>query len=256
MAIYASDIVKQAEAWLGYSEASGKHKKIIDIYNAHKPLAVGYKVKYTDAWCSTFVSAVAIKCGATHLIPTECGCGRHIALFKKKGIWVENDAYKPSAGDIIFYDWSDNGKGENTDGASHVGIVQKVVGSKIYVIEGNYGNTVKVRTLQVNGRYIRGYGVPKYDKPAETTTTAPKTESKKVTIELNVLSKGATGAQVKTLQRLLKARGYKMTNGGKTYGVDGSFGQATKNGVIAFQKAKGLAQDGVVGAITWSALLK
>ena len=32
--------------------------KIIDGYNAHKPLARGYLVKYTDAWCATFVSFV------------------------------------------------------------------------------------------------------------------------------------------------------------------------------------------------------
>lgn len=78
----------------------------------------------------------------------------------------------------------------------------------------------------------------------------------KVMVELTELSKGATGAEVKTLQRLLTAIGYKMQNGGKTYGVDGSFGQATKNAVLAFQKAKGLEQDGIVGKNTWSALLK
>lgn len=174
MARYASVIVRQAQAWIGCKEADGSHRKIIDIYNAHKPLAVGYKVKYTDAWCSTFVSAVAIKCGYTDIIPTECGCGRHIDLFKKKGIWVEADNYKPKAGDIILYDWSDNGVGENTDGADHIGIVEKVIGSTIYVIEGNYSNAVKRRTLQVNSRYIRGFAVPKYDAEATANTTSKK----------------------------------------------------------------------------------
>ena len=151
MAIYANDIVKQAEAWLGYSEANGKFKEIIDIYNAHKPLAVGYTVKYTDEWCSTFVSAVSIKCGATSIIPTECGTGRHIDLFQKLGEWVEDDAYVPSPGDIIFYNWNDSGAGDCKSGSSHVGIVQKVVNDTIYVIEGNYSESVKVRTLKVNG---------------------------------------------------------------------------------------------------------
>ena len=36
------------------------------------------------------------------------------------------------------------------------------------MIEGNYANAVKRRTLNVNGRYIRGYGVPKY-----TANTTP-----------------------------------------------------------------------------------
>lgn len=89
MAYNRNDIVKQAQAWIGCKEADGSHKKIIDLYNNHKPLARGYKVKYTDSWCAVFVSAVAIKCGYTEIIPTECGCGQMIELFKDIGEWQE-----------------------------------------------------------------------------------------------------------------------------------------------------------------------
>ena len=163
MAKYASKVVSQAQAWLGKKESDGSHRAIIDVYNAHRPLARGYKVTYTDAWCATFVSAVAIKLGYTSIIPTECGCPKMIELFKNLGAWVENDAYTPKAGDVIFYDWEDSGAGDNTGNADHVGIVEKVSGTTITVIEGNKNNAVERRTLQVNGRYIRGYGVPKYD---------------------------------------------------------------------------------------------
>lgn len=163
MGKYASKVVGQAQAWLGKKESNGTHKEIIDVYNSHKPLARGYAVKYTDAWCSTFVSAVAVKLGYTDIIPTECGCEKHIELFKKLNSWVENENRVPNAGDIIFYDWQDNGSGDNQGWSDHVGIVEKVVGSTITVIEGNINNSVGRRTLQVNGRYIRGYGVPKYD---------------------------------------------------------------------------------------------
>ena len=54
-------VVEQAASWIGYNEADGSFKDIIDIYNADKPLARGYKVKYTDEWCATFVSACAIE---------------------------------------------------------------------------------------------------------------------------------------------------------------------------------------------------
>ncbi len=37
-------------------------------------------------------------------------------------------------------------------------------GGNIVVIEGNNSDSVKRRTLPVNGKYIRGYGVPKYDR--------------------------------------------------------------------------------------------
>ena len=173
MAIYAKDIIKQAQAWVGKKESAGTHKEIIDVYNGHKPLARGYKVKYTDEWCSTFVSAVSIKCGATKIIPTECGCEKHIELFKKINEWVENENRTPNAGDIIFYDWEDNGVGDNTGRANHVGIVEKVSNGTITIIEGNYNNAVGRRKIKVNARYIRGYGIPKYDKE-ETTTTETK----------------------------------------------------------------------------------
>jgi hypothetical protein len=50
-------------SWLGWSESNGRHRQIIDIYNSYKPLAQGYKVKYTDQWCDVTVSAAAIKAG-------------------------------------------------------------------------------------------------------------------------------------------------------------------------------------------------
>ena len=174
MGKYASEVVKQAQAWIGKKESDGSHKEIIDVYNSHKPLARGYAVKYTDAWCSTFVSAVAIKLGYTDIIPTECGCEKHIQLFKNIGVWEENENRVPNAGDIIFYDWEDNGAGDNRGNSDHVGIVEKVEENIITVIEGNIDNAVGRRTIKVNGKYIRGYGVPKYDK--ETTTTKKSNE--------------------------------------------------------------------------------
>lgn len=167
-----SAVLAQARAWIGKNEADGTHKSIIDVYNAHKPLARGYAVKYTDAWCATFVSAVAIKCGITDIIPTECGCGQMITLFKNLGEWNESDSRTPKPGDIIFYDWDDTGAGDNTGWPDHVGIVESVSGGNITVIEGNKNKAVARRTIAVNGRYIRGYGVPKYEAEAAGNTTA------------------------------------------------------------------------------------
>lgn len=171
-------VVSIAESYLGCKESDGSHRKIIDLYNSHKPLARGYAVKYTDAWCSTFASAVAIAAGLTDIIPTECGCEKHIALFKKLGSWQENDAYVPGPGDYVFYDWDDNGVGDCTGSADHVGIVVAVSGSTIKVIEGNKNDAVGYRNIAVNGKYIRGFGVPKYSSKA---TSAGATTSDKPT---------------------------------------------------------------------------
>jgi len=59
-----------------------------------------------------------------------------------------------------------------------------------------------------------------------------------------LLKRGAKGDLVKELQTLL---------GGLT--VDGDFGPKTENVVRAYQKAKGLVVDGLVGNQTWTALL-
>lgn len=160
-------VVGVLQGWIGRKESDGSHKEIIDIYNGHKPLARGYAVKYTDAWCATCASAAAIIAGLTDIIPTECGCSNMIELFKKLGAWQENDAYKPEPGDYIFYDWQDSGSGDNIGNPDHVGVVEKIAGSTITVIEGNKNNAVERRNIQVNGRYIRGYGVPKYSSKAD-----------------------------------------------------------------------------------------
>lgn len=254
----ANKIVAQARSWLGCKESDGSHQKIIDVYNGHKPLARGYTVKYTDAWCATFVSAVAIAVGYTDIIPTECGCGQMLDLFKKKGCWQESDAYAPTPGDIIFYDWEDTGKGDNTGYPDHVGIVEEINGRTITVIEGNYSDSVKRRYISFDAKLIRGYGVPKYDKETEEVKTETeevktetKTEVKMVSVKLPQLSNGNSGSSVKSLQILLIGLGYSC--GG--YGADGVFGTGTEKAVKAFQKDRGLTVDGIVGPATWAELL-
>lgn len=170
-------VVQIAQGFIGCKESDGSHRKIIDIYNAHKPLARGYAVKYTDAWCATYVSAVSIQAGATSVMPTECGCGPMIALYQALGRWQERDDYTPDPGDVIFYDWQDGPNYKTTDNRGapdHVGIVVSVVGGKINVIEGNKSNAVEISVLEVNGQYIRGYGLPDFSKitvPAQNAAT-------------------------------------------------------------------------------------
>lgn len=156
------DIVSLAQSLVGTREGGVIHRKIIDKYNTFRPLPRGYAVKYTDAWCATFCSYLAIACGYTSIIPVECGCPQWITLAKGLGSWVETDSYTPKPGDFVLYDWQDSGSGDNTGTPDHIGIVEKVDGKTVTVIEGNYNDSVKRRQIQIGGRYIRGYVTPKY----------------------------------------------------------------------------------------------
>ncbi len=238
MAKYASEIVKLAQSWVGKKESDGSHKAIIDIYNSHKPWARGYKLKYTDEWCAGTISALSIELGYTDIIPTECGCQEMIKLFIKIGSWVEDDAYVPKAGDIIFYDWQDSGVGDNVGYSDHVGVVEKVSGNNITIIEGNYKNAVTRRNIIVNQVTIRGYGVPKYDGVQTTTPTTTKPSTSR-----NYLMKGDKSTEVKKMQENLIYMGYSC---GK-YGADGDFGEDTDKAVKAFQEDNKLDVDGKYG---------
>ena len=154
-------VVESAEKWLGCKESDDSFKPIIDIYNAHEPLAVNYIVKYTDQWCATFGSTVAIECGLTDIIPTECGCQRQIALFEELGCWQEDDGYTPLPGDYIFYALG-NKASENTAWSDHVGIVVGTWNEYIKVIEGNNVAAVRYRFIKIDDVKIRGYGLPDY----------------------------------------------------------------------------------------------
>lgn len=155
--------IAEAEKWLGCNEEDGSHKPIIDLYNSHEPLAQNYIVQYTDSWCATFVSAVAIQCSLTDIIPTECGCQRQTELFKNLDRWEEDDDYLPSPGDIIYYSSGGSKEsGDNEGWSDHVGIVVSVEGKTITTIEGNYGDKVTYRTIKVEDPLIRGYGLPDF----------------------------------------------------------------------------------------------
>jgi len=156
------EFVERAKRYLGCNEKDGSFKKIIDSYNKLDPLPRGYKVKYTDSWCMTFVSAIVRECNLLDLIPVECSCGKAVEKAQSMGIWQENDAYVPQIGDIIMYDWDDNGNGDNTGWPDHVGIVTEVNGNTFKVIEGNKNDAVEYRTMNVNSKYIRGFITPKF----------------------------------------------------------------------------------------------
>lgn len=160
-------VVSTALAWLGTKENTAKHLEMLAIYNSQKPLPRGWKMKVADFWCAAFVSTVSLQLGLRDIMPTECGCPGMVRLYQEIGRWVEDDAYIPSPADVIFYDWNDTGYGDNVGHPDHVGIVTACDGQTMTVIEGNCDNAVKTRSLAVNARFIRGFGIPDFASKAD-----------------------------------------------------------------------------------------
>ena len=170
--VTAEDILNVMRGWIGLSRSAGTHRIIIDTYNNYRPLARGYAVTYSDAYCDTTVSAAFIKLNAVDLIGgTECGVENHVEIFKRFGIWEENGNITPKPGYIIVYNW-DDGIQPNDGYSDHIGIVESVSNGKITVIEGNMdGGVVGRRIIPVGWGYIRGYAKPKY---GTGNTSAPE----------------------------------------------------------------------------------
>ena len=77
----------------------------------------------------------------------------HVLQYKGR---IRDGSYTPVAGDIIFFDWGNNGT------IDHVGIVESVSGGTVNTIEGNSGDKVARRSYSIGSSNIYGYGVPAY----------------------------------------------------------------------------------------------
>lgn len=235
-------VLSLAKSWLGRNEADGTHEEIINIYNSHTPLARGYKVKYTDKWCATFVSAVFIKLGVYDF--AECGCPEMIRKFKALGMW--NGKACKGAGDIVFYDWGGDGVSD------HVGIVEVDTGEVISVIEGNYKDAVGRRTIRKNSTSILGYARPFY-------VSGKKEEApSKTDFHFETVKKGDENGYVRILEIFMQAFGYYDGP------IDSIFGDGLYAAVCAYQSRRineGFdigtdgKPDGVCGGKMWNDLM-
>ena len=276
-------VIKIAEAQVGYLEKASNRdldsktgnagynnytKYARDLDNI-KGFYNGPKQGYP--WCDVFVDwcfvqayglDMALKLICQHMGSAGAGCTQSAQYYKNKGQFFKT----PKVGDQIFFTWGGD--------VEHTGLVYQVSGNYVYTIEGNTngknelvpnGGGVYKKSYLLSSSVIYGYGRPNYklveedDKqpdpaPTPTPTPAPTpSQGDEIEVTLTMLQKGASGAQVKSLQALLIKK-FGISCG--VYGMDGDFGSSTDSAVRKFQKAKGLDVDGIVGKDTWNALLK
>ena len=154
MAKTSKEYLDNCKKYLGTKERSSKHRKIVDMFNSSKLKT--FPISYDDAWCSAFISAMAIESGCTDIIPISANCDE---MYKKgcvMGIAIPKDKWIPKMGDIVFYDWDLNGE------LDHVGVVDTMSKNIIYVLEGNKNDSVAYRDIYYKNATITKIIRPRY----------------------------------------------------------------------------------------------
>ena len=146
-------MINTARQYLGINEF--QKKQLMDYYNnAVYPLIDKdrkYKIKPNDNWCAMFCSVIAHKIGRTKdNFPFEVSVFYMTRNAKRMGIFT-TDLNKAQVNDLVVYDWKADGT------LNHVGILQEIGTDYIKVLEGNYSNTVKVRTVKMPSSEVYGY---------------------------------------------------------------------------------------------------
>jgi len=229
-----NDVLKVAKKEIGTKETTSNNVKYNTWYYGKVVTGSAYP------WCMAFVQWVFNEAGMKLPYKTA-SCTALMNYAKQNGLWVTS-GYK--AGDIILYQF------DNDTYSDHVGICESATSTTVTCIEGNTSGSgsqsnggevcrkVRKKTL-VMGAY----------RPNYAGATTPKKELT-CTVKLPVLERGSKNATVKSLQILLNGFGFNCGT------PDSSFGINTHNAVLKFQKANGLDDDGSVGELTWSKLLK
>ena len=200
---YAADLLAVAQTQIGYTESTANFTVIDGQSCGYTRYGAWYGMPYSE-WCAEFVSFCLNYAGIpASKMPREAKCTRWITALESAGryeaactyhklaveeskveettdkYYIEyvysnnqltgyNKYYLPSAGDLIFFDYEQDGDSD------HVGIVKEVVYDsegkpiRIVTIEGNVGNAVKERSYDFTDSTILGYGILPVNMPAQS----------------------------------------------------------------------------------------
>ncbi|MGW4473437.1 CHAP domain-containing protein [Nonomuraea sp. NPDC004354] len=152
----AEGLLKAARPELGYREKGGQYTKFGTWY-----ADLVQDPQYRNApWCDMFITWAAHKAGLQEYVGQFAWTPSHAAWFIQQGAWSP----KPEPGALVFYDWRG---GKSYKGIDHVGIVEKVAGSKIHTIEANVDKVWLKRKIRDTDKVV-GYGLPRLVKEHPT----------------------------------------------------------------------------------------
>lgn len=258
-------LIATAEAEVGYLEKKSNAKLDDKKANAGSKNYTKYwrDVKpdfQGESWCACFVSWCFMVTFGQDAAKKLLG---HFPFVYCPTLAAKTTNKEPKRGSVILF-WR---SAKNRYG--HTGIVYDVDNTYVYTIEGNTsggsevienGGVVHKKKYRLSSLDSRTkYFMPNYALVVEPSKADSEPKADLIgncTIPLKTFGLGASDAQIKNVQMLLNAKGYKGKNG-KELSIDGTLGENTAYAVATFQAAKKLpiSTPGTIGAKTWTALL-
>lgn len=185
--LYAKDVIKIAQDWLGYEEGSDNWNifaQVLDECEYFKP-----QEKQNVPWCAIFCDFCALqaaipenrdneakKYDAQYFLYQPSYNNYSASANAMASYFKNNDAFydDPEIGDMIFFE-------DSAGNIVHVGIVEDTE-KYITTIEGNAGNMVQRKYYDYDSDRIAGFGRPRYDKPAQPDPEPekPKADKKEI----------------------------------------------------------------------------
>lgn len=247
-------LIQNAENEIGYLEkASNKNldsKTANAGYNNYtKYWRDVYPSYQAQAWCACFISWLMMKTFGITVAKKLLKHWPYVYCPTLGSLFTKHA--NPEVGDIvIFY------RGGTF---AHTGLVIAVQGDKFWTIEGNTSGSSGI-VANGGGVFKKSYynsNLPgtKFCRPDYSIVTSIISggSSTPTTPTKNYMEYGDHGDNVKNLQKKLNKVGVK-DNAGNKLAEDGSFGKATEQAVLNFQKKYNLEADGKAGKDTLSKL--
>ena len=152
--VWPDDLMNIARSQLGYEES--RLNFIIDDEGnrqGYTRYGAWYRASYSE-WCAMYVSFCLNYAEIPEtLVPREANCEKWIRALSQDGLYVSAEHYAPQPGDLIFFDWEQDGK------VDHVGLVEAADEKTITTIEGNSRGGVRRNEYRADNAVIAGYGL-------------------------------------------------------------------------------------------------
>ena len=153
---WPEDVLAIARTQLGYTESTKNYEvRENGDLGGYTRYGAWYGIPYGD-WCAMFVS-FCLDYAEVEGMPLNSGVRPWIQTLTTLELYHKADVYEPQVGDLIFFDWKNDGLSD------HVGLVAELIHgengnlSKIKTIEGNSSNCVRYVEYDIDDSTILGY---------------------------------------------------------------------------------------------------